>query len=162
MPKVTLYGAALLIAGTCSAESRIGGIEFFGYRGLDVEAIRSALPLNEGTPWVEENRRVLREFVKASVGTDATDIEVVCCDEGGDRRVYIGLQGNTSKTIRFLDEPAGALRLPEELLQINARLESALRAAVERGGDAVQEDRSRGYALLNDPSARSVELELRA
>ncbi len=161
MPKVTLYAAALLIAGTCSAESRIGGIEFFGYGGLDVAAIRSGLPLNEGTPWVEENRRVLREFVKVSVGTDATDIAVVSCDEGGDRWVYIGLQGGTSKAIRFLDEPAGALRLPQELLQINARLESALRSAVERGGDAVQEDRSRGYALTNDPSARSLELKMR-
>ncbi len=161
MPKVTLYGAALLIAGTCSAESRIGGIEFFGYGGLDVGEIRSALPLNEGTPWVEENRRVLREFVKVSLGTDATDIAAACCDEGGDRWVYIGLHGGTSKTIRFLDEPAGALRLPQELLQISARLEGALRAAVERGGDAIQEDRSRGYALTNNPSARSVELEMR-
>lgn len=158
---VVFYVAVLLALSPCRAESRIGGIEFFGYGGLDVGAIRSRLPLSEGDPWTDESRDVLRTFVKASVGTDSTDVAVVCCDESGDRWIYVGLEGATSKPIRFLDEPTGDLRLPEELLRINARLESALQAAVERGGDAVQEDRSRGYALTSDPHARSVEMELR-
>ena len=161
MAKRALYATALLALGTCSAQSRIGGIEFFGYDGVDVRALRSSLPLDEGAAWKEESRRVLRDYIEGSLGADATDIADVCCDEQGDRWVYVGLRGRTTKTIRFLDEPTHDLRLPRELLEINTRLDNALRAAVERGGDGIQEDRSHGYALRGDPGARSVELELR-
>ncbi len=160
-PRAIFYAVALMAAATCSGASPIGGIEFFGYGGLDIQAIRSAIPELKGTPWTDDTRRDLREFVKASTGTDATDIAVVCCDEDGDHWVYVGLSGATSKAFRLLDEPKEDLRLPQNLLDISARLEDALIAAVAHGGDAIQEDRSRGFSLTNEPTTRSIQLEMR-
>ena len=67
-----------------------------------------------------------------------------------------------NQKIDFLDEPVQAVRLPQELLLLHADLEKALIDAVERGGEAIQEDRSRGYALTRDPTAQTVELQIRA
>ena len=151
----------IALAVTCVADSRIGGIEFFGYGGLDLAAIRRALPLSEGDRWADDNREILRESVRAVAGTDATDIAVVCCDEDGDRWIYVGLAGSTSKRIHFLDEPVQPVRLAQELLLLHAKLEKTLITAVERGGEAIQEDGSRGYALTRDATARSLELQIR-
>jgi hypothetical protein len=41
------------------------------------------------------------------------------------------------------------------------RLGHALEAAVRRGGNAAEEDGSKGYALIKDPAARSLQLAVR-
>ena len=46
MRRFVYFAAAVFAAAsTCGADPGIGGIEFFGYGGLDVAAIRKALPL---------------------------------------------------------------------------------------------------------------------
>ena len=158
-----LCRAAVVALGVaaCAAASDIGGIEFFGYGDLDRAAIRESLPLREGSPWLEENREALRNSVKDQVGTDPADMAVTCCDESGNRWIYIGLGREVGPGIGFLDAPHGAIRLSEELLLLYERLEKALIAAVERGGEAIREDVSRGYALTRDPAAQAIELQIR-
>ena len=158
-----VYFAAVVFAAasTCSADPGIGGIEFFGYGGLDVAAIRKALPVKWDGTRPSEIRASIRNTVKSIVGTDPTDIAIVCCDEAGKRRIYVGLAGTTSKKIQFGDEPRQSPRLPEKFLSLHEKLEQALIAAVERGGEAIEEDTSRGYALTRDPTARAIELQIR-
>ena len=153
--------AAVAAALTCSAETRIGGIEFFGFRDLDIAAIRKAVSAAEDAPSPKKTRAVLQGTVKSIVGTDPTDIVIVCCDEAGRRWVYVGLAGSTYKQIRLRSKPREPLRLPRDLLSLHEKLEQALIQAVERGGDAIEEDTSRGYALRRDPTARALELKIR-
>jgi hypothetical protein len=121
---------AMLLAGQVSAAYRIGYIEFFGQKGVDVAAVRTALPIHEG-------------------------------DELKDLSVYIGLAGSSSHSFTYLPKPTGSARLPPELMKLSGRLDQGIEKAVEKGGDAAQEDDSQGYALTKDPDARAVELELR-
>ena len=110
-----LCRAAVVALGVaaCAAASDIGGIEFFGYGDLDRAAIRESLPLREGSPWLEENREALRNSVKDQVGTDPADMAVTCCDESGNRWIYIGLGREVGPGIRFLDAPHGPYASPK-------------------------------------------------
>lgn len=126
--------AALVTASTSYAGSGIGGVEFFGFGGLDVAAVRKALPVIADAPPSNEIKGRLTRTVRSVVGTDPTDIAVVCCDEAGNRWVYVGLAGTTSTEIGFRDEPRQPLRLSEELLLLHEKLEKALIGAVKRGG----------------------------
>ena len=62
------------------APRAIGEIEFFGYKGLDVERVRAALPFHEGemfppagSPSPDLKDRI-RRAVRGVLGRDATDV----------------------------------------------------------------------------------------
>jgi hypothetical protein len=57
--------------------------------------------------------------------------------------------------------PAGKEQLPAEIVRLEERAGEALAAAVMKGGGAATEDDSRGYALIKDPAARALQLEMR-
>ena len=80
-------------ASTCSADPGIGGIEFFGYGGLDVAAIRKALPVKGDGARPSEIRASMRKTVNT-----------------------------TSKKIQFRDEPRQSPRLPEKFLLLHEKL----------------------------------------
>src|SRR5215208_8220308 len=71
----------------------LGAIEFCGYKGVDVEAVRAVLPVHEGAridePSDALNRRITDAVVK-TVGRAPTDISFVCCDDRQRATVYIG------------------------------------------------------------------------
>ena len=48
-----------------------------------------------------------------------------------------------------------------EIVNLYDRLDHALEAAVRKGGRAAEEDDSKGYALIKDPAARSLQLAIR-
>lgn len=143
------------------AEPVIAGIDFFGYDRLDVDGLRAALPLKPGDPWSEEGSQRLRDFVRSVLGNEATDIAAICCEKDGNPWIYIGLPGTTSRSLVFSPAPQEPLSASPELLRIGADLDAALQAAVARGGDAITEDRSQGYALQTDPDSRALQLRLR-
>ena len=75
--------------------------------------------------------------------------------------MFIGLPGGSSRAVRYSDAPSGSEHLSPEIVRIYRQLDVALEMAVRRGGTAAQEDDSNGYALINDPNARSLQLEVR-
>lgn len=83
----------LLSASALVARDRIGDIEFFGYKGVDVDAVRKALPVKQGDPLQPQTSQQIRDVVKRVTGHDATDVRQVCCDKQGDMFLYIGLAG---------------------------------------------------------------------
>jgi hypothetical protein len=149
----------LTIAGPAVARDRVALIEFFGYQGLDVEAVRRALPVREGDPYNDTVKQGVRAAVKRAIGRDATDVAAICCDEHGDRVLFIGLPGPSSRSFRPNPAPAGAVRLSKEAIELYARLDEAEQAAIGEG--KAEEDPSRGYRLLRYPPARKLELEFR-
>jgi hypothetical protein len=90
-------------------------------------------------------------------GRYPTDLANVCCDERGDRVIFIGLDG---KTIRYNPPPKGHIRLPDRMLGLHDRSLELNDENVRQG--AAAEDDSRGYALSAYPPLRSVQLRMRA
>jgi hypothetical protein len=90
---------ALVLLGAVQAvaSERIGAIEFFGYKGLDVGYIRASLSVHEGEEYSDRTKAEVREAVTATVGKKPTDIQTICCDENGSRLLFIGLPGASYK-----------------------------------------------------------------
>lgn len=148
-------GAAPAIA------NRLGDIEFFGYKGLDLAKIRRAMPVHNGDEYSDQTKTQVRQVVAATIGKEPTDVAGICCDEQGNGLLFIGLPGASNKSFVYNAEPRGHERLPSAIMELYGRLDHALEAAVRKGGEAAQEDDSHGYALVNDPGARSLQLVVR-
>jgi hypothetical protein len=150
-----------LIVLAASAGERIDLIEFFGYQGLDVDAVRKAIPLREGGNYDDKKKAAIREAVKRVTGGDATDIAGVCCNEQHHSMLFIGLPGKSTRSFQLNAKPTGAVRLAHELQALLAKIEKAGYAAIKKGGDASAEDDSNGYALFHDPATRKLQLQMR-
>ena len=110
------WGIFLLLASAALARDRIAFIEFYGVKGIDTEAVRRALPFQEGDPYVPyETKRKVRETVRQVTGHDVTEVAAVCCVGDGDQTLFIGLPGQSSKKFAYNPEPKGAVRISEEL-----------------------------------------------
>jgi hypothetical protein len=140
---------------------RIGTIEFFGHKGIDVAALRGTLPIHEGDEYEEAAMKRVRQAVLSATGLEPTDVNVTCCDRGGQMLVYIGLPGASYRPFAYNPTPGGAARLTPAIVDIEARFGEAIQAAVRKGGDAPSEDDSRGYALQKDPAVRALQLAMR-
>jgi hypothetical protein len=111
--------ALLVIASVATARGRksLGEIDFFGYKGLNVTAIRAALPFYEGDLFPpstvkssDDLKRQVSEKIKQVIGQEPTDISFVCCDAGQSWIVYIGLPGESWRTLAFNPSPTGRIR----------------------------------------------------
>lgn len=153
--------AIVFVAAQALATDQVAEIEFFGYKGLDMEALRKAVPLHKGDSVSDGTKKLIREAITAAIGKEPTDVAVICCDEQRDRLIFIGLPGGSYKPFAYNPEPRGEARLSAQIVSLYDRLFQALEAAVLKGGEAAQEDDSKGYALIKDPKARSLQLEER-
>src|SRR5579862_5920126 len=159
---LTVFLAVFLARSAFAQENRpIGAIDFFGQKGLDVEAVRRALPIHEGdlTSSREELKKSESEAVKKTLGRDPTDVATVCCDDRQRVLIYIGLPGQSSKPVKFNPTPKGAIRLPADVMQLSHEIDQALMAAILKG--ASREDDSQGYALSEEATSKAKQLELR-
>ena len=161
MARAWLLWALATGAAPVSANDRIGNIEFFGYKGLDVAKIAKAIPVHEGDEYSDVTKNQIRQAVIDLTGKEPTDVAAVCCDEKGKRLLFIGLPGASSKSFVLHPEPKGTDRLSPDLVELYDRLDHAFEAAVRKGGRAAEEDDSKGYALIKDPAARSLQLAVR-
>jgi hypothetical protein len=147
------------------AADRIGDIEFFGYKGIDLAKVRAALPIHTGDIFSRNLSEDLRDRVKQAIaktiGKPPTEVGMTCCDEDGRVLIFIGLPGDSSKQFEYRPVGTGQEGFSSEAMSLFKRLDEAYFAAVQKGGDAASEDDSRGYALSKDPAARALELELR-
>src|SRR3954447_2963726 len=136
--------------------------QFFGYKGLNLLAIQSGLPVHEGGAYTASTRQQIQTAVEQVLGRAPTDVAAICCDDHGDRLLYIGLPGRTVEFLPDNPAPTGEERLPSSIMNVYQRLNAALEAAVRKGGDSAQEEVSNGYSLVIDPTARALELQVRA
>jgi hypothetical protein len=137
----------------------VGTIDFFGYKGLDVEAVTRALPFHVGDPYDRKTQQKVRDAVLHVTGRATTDVAAVCCDSNGDQHIYIGLAGASSKAFAYNPAPQGSVRLSADLVALHTRLDEVSNANVH-AGDAGEDD-SQGYALSSNPSERELQLKVR-
>jgi len=140
----------------------IGEIEFFGYAGLDLSKLRSALPVHEGdqlkTSVLQETVDRMRQSVFETIQKAPTDVQTTCCDSQNRWIIFIGLPGGAEPF--FLNPaPQGSVHLPFTALRLYQETIDATLKAVSSG--KAGEDRSRGYALSVDPELRNKQLALR-
>lgn len=170
--KISLFTVALAVpvsAGSLLAQRAdvrtLGEVSFFGDKGVNVAAIRSALPFHEGDPFPPSGVRSgalvkqVSEVVKQLTGHAATDVAIICCDSKQNYIVYVGLQGASYQELRLNPAPASSVRLPEQAMTLIGQLGDALQKALMSGHP--EEDDSTGYMLMKDPGARKVELAMR-
>jgi len=139
-----LWLLVILGVAPAVAKDRIGDIEFFGYKGIDVTEIRRTLPVHEGDEYSDRTKGGVRRAVAAITGKEPTDVAAICCDEKGDRLLFIGLLGGSNKGFTYNPEAKGSVRLPSSIIEVYGRLDQALEAAVRSGGQAAEEDDSNG------------------
>ena len=153
----------LLVPGAPGQDKtvRIGEVEFFGYKGLDTDKIREALPFHEGDrisreTWTEK-QQAAQQALKQAIGKTPTDVAALCCDDRGDLIVYVGLSGRPA---RYLPAPKGTARLPASVFSLYEQSLSVLGEAVGKG--ASTEDNLKGYALSEYTPLRTIQLKMRA
>jgi len=143
----------------------LAAVDFFGYKGVDVAAIRPALPFQQGDSFpppkvhTDELKKQVAAAIKKIIGREPTDVAFVCCDAKQHYLVYIGLPGESYEAIAFNRAPMGDARLPKDAVKLSDAVNDAWSNAI-MNGHATEED-SAGYALTNDPKARKAELALR-
>lgn len=141
---------------------RIGTIEFFGTSGIDVQRVRSVLPVHEQDAFSEEQmpaiRNRLSQAVENAIGHAPTDVSLVCCNQQQNLMVYVGLGGTNTAKISLLPPPKGANCLPERALKLYDQAMDAVQQAAEKG-DAGEDD-SRGYSLAHNPTLRAKQLAM--
>lgn len=154
----------LIVVSAVSQETkfRIAEIEFFGYTGLDVAAIRASLPVREGAEVSESEVTHAQEKIKQAVirasGLVPTDVAGVCCDDKGGAMIYIGLPGRSSHKVRLNRKPHGSLRLPQEIVDLYQQASELLTEAVKTQPG---EDDSKGYALSSYQPLKEKQLAMR-
>src|SRR6476620_8024975 len=101
---------------------RIGSIEYFGTKDVDVDKVKRSLTVHEGDQMSLESLSSLISQVKASVrnaiGSDATDVAPVCCDIHDGWIIYIGLPGKNSQTLKYNALPLDTIDFPPEVLAL--------------------------------------------
>jgi hypothetical protein len=143
----------------------LGEVDFFGYKGLDVTAVRAALPFHEGDSFPPSNihsdqlKKKVSDAIEQAIGRKPTDVSFVCCDAKQHYMVYVGLPGESYSALAFNPAPTGAVRFPKDALKLGEDMDRAWTSAVMSGH--ATEDDSAGYSLTNDPKARKVELAFR-
>jgi len=140
-------------------------IDFFGYKGLDVAAVRAALPFHEGDsfppPKVKSDdlKRQVGQAINHVIGRGPTDVAFVCCDAKQNWVAYIGLPGESYQGLAFNPAPTGDARFRKDAVKLSDAVAGALESAVMHGHST--EDDSEGYTLSDDPKARKAQLAMR-
>lgn len=151
-------------AGNSGSQFEIGHIYFYGYGGLDPGRVRHYLPVHRGemldVQSFENDRNLIRRAVATETGRPATDVAFVCCDRDRHLLIYIGLGGASSRKLTLRGAPVGNDKLAGNGLELYRADMAALAKAVTNGSTG--EDDSEGYALANDSTAHSIQLEMRA
>lgn len=140
----------------------IGTIEFFGYSHLNLDQIKTGLPLHEGDVIAIEDFPATKEkivqSVRRGIGRDATGVTFTCCDDRGRLMIFVGLPGKSTQSFQYNPRPKGSARLPRSILELYDRAQDLNFEAVQRQPG---EDRSKGYGLSAYAPMRETQLAIR-
>jgi hypothetical protein len=147
----------LVVALTAAARDRIAQIEFFGYQGIDIEAIRNSLPVHEGDALARGTSAVVRAAIKRITGRDPTDVASICCINDSDSVIFIGLAGKSSRPFALNRRPVSDVALPADLQKLMGVMDDAESASTNQK----EVDKPAGYRLMQDSRAQAAELKVR-
>ena len=146
----------LLLASAAVAKDHILYIEFFGYQGLDLAAIRQGLPVHEGDAMQEDTLDRVKAAASKITGREA-DVGSTCCVGDGDHFLTVGLRPPAKGL--FSPAPTGNIRISPQMAELCKKMEDAEKAAFARG--VYEEVPGKGYRLSKDPAAGTAETAVR-
>lgn len=164
----TLLLIVVLLAAVAFGQDkhrRIGEVDFYGYADLDLDKIRTALPVREGDDFPDSHDAFLdtvkriQEAVKQAIGKPPSDVAVVCCDAQGQGMIYIGLPGSSMRVVPYNPAPKGEIRFPTQIIDLHQQTMEASSKAVLNG--TAKGEGGKGFALSTDPELRSKQLATR-
>lgn len=141
---------------------KVGVVNYFGYAGIDLEALRSQLPLHPGDTltYATFSKAPTETVVTRLTGHPPTDVNVTCCDDKKRLLIYVGLAGASSRPLPGAKPPDQSVQLEPAALDLYHKDMTALEHVVSSGD--TEEDDSEGYALSKDPTLRKINLAMRA
>lgn len=144
-----------LLANPLAAQEapRVGTVDFYGLRAVSEARAREALGFEEGDA-IPDSMGAAKARLEALPSVERAHFSGVCCEAGG-VTVYVGVEEDGAAPSRYRPAPDGDARLPADVVAAGDAFEAALSAATQRG--SVNEDRSQGHALMEDPAARAVQ-----
>jgi hypothetical protein len=157
-----LVCASTFVGAQAQSTDTVGAIDFYGYQSLDLARIRPVLPVHIGDPLTDQTIQAIQAAVVRAIGKEPTEVAQPCCDAKGRVTIYIGLPGATYQPFALNPAPTGKEGLPPQIIDLDNRIGDAIDAAVHKGGAAATEDDSQGFALVNDPAARELQMQERA
>lgn len=157
------YSPSFVVTSKSDEKTAIANIDLFGYGKLDMQKLRSVVPIQSGesikqSQWTTYRSRI-EEAIRSETGKPPTDVALICCNEQGNSMIYIGVAGSSSVAVQHKPAPLGEGRLPTAALKLSQETDEALKKAALAG--RTQQDHSNGYALSADPDLRAKELQIR-
>jgi hypothetical protein len=140
----------------CSAAAqapKIGDINFYGLRKLAPEKVLGTLALKSGDP-LPSSKGDLEDSLELMPGVAAARVEAICCD-GPNAILFIGIEERGSPHFGTRPAPAGAARLPEDVMAAYREYMGAVGRAAQLGNAA--EDLTAGESHVADIPARLFE-----
>jgi hypothetical protein len=143
-------------------EIRIGKIEYFGTKRIDMSRVRSSQPVKENATFsfsmLPDLVTRLKATILESTGHAPTDIDTVCCDANDNWLIYIGLYGANLEVFKYRPAPTVTLTFPPHVVMLYRQTMDLI---VESVHAQATEDRSQGYALSSYPPLRAKQLAMR-
>jgi hypothetical protein len=155
------FGLLLFVAAV-HAQDVIGSIDFFGYKGIDLQPVIAAVPVHAGDPFRNTEREAVRTRIKEAIRNVMRDepagVTFVCCNPKKEWMIFIGLRENGSQPVRYTSRPDGAAVFPAEVIELYSERERLLPDAIRA---QAAEDTSNGYSLNAYPPMREKQLAMR-
>jgi hypothetical protein len=145
--------AASILLATTVQNPRVGIVDFYGLGHVSESQARTALGIREGDEVPDSVKQPERRLT-ALPGVSAARVSRVCCEDGK-AIIYVGLEERDAPHLQFRSAPAGAVRLPPDILKAGTAFDAALERAIQQG--ASEEDHSQGHALARDPQLRTIQ-----
>jgi hypothetical protein len=126
MSRIASLLLCLAAAGGAQAPT-IGDIHFYGLRTISADRILAAAGLKPGGA-LPPSKGDIEDLIASVPGVVQARVEAVCCD-GSAAALFIGIQEQDSPHAVFRSEPAGDVSLPQEMLDLYQRNQSAVQRA---------------------------------
>lgn len=154
-----IFVALLLLAAPAAAGAQdmmtlpVGIIDVYGFRRVPVERARAVLGIAVGDT-VPRSTAAAVKRLEAIPGVARAYVDRVCCEQGK-WIVYVGVEERGAPALHLGPAPAGAARLPDEIVRAGAAFDSAFTGAIARG--VVGDDQTQGHSLMQDSAARAAQ-----
>ena len=152
----TFVPYSLLLAGTLAAQTpRIGTIDYYGFRTVSEDAVRSVLSIHVDDPQPSESERAeIERRLREIPGVLEVQLSTICCEDGR-LELYVGIAEDSTALLQFRLPPTSAVTLPEEIVASYQDFGKSVEKAVLEGNDG--DDLSQGHSLMSDTAVRAVQ-----
>jgi len=140
---------------TAAQLPRVGIIDFYGLRKTTAAQAREALGIAVGDSLTSLSLLQVPARMADLPGVVSAAIDPVCCEEGK-TMLYVGVAEEGAPLLELRAPPTGKSRLPADVIQAGVAFARAHERAVRRG--FVKEDVSQGHSLMEDSTARMIQL----